>query len=197
MVACGVFLLLLAFTVLFFDLSRRANRKADTHSDAYREGALALRHLRQELKGSFDVRVTEAKDSPNSYPGVIYKTALWKEGRIVVDHRGLPVSGGSRLIRFSDGKLERYDIVPNSDDSDSRNWTSPRVLSTLGESGAVFGTDDVKFTLSSEQLLTITITVIKAGKFQNENNRSRQNLTMTVGLPNTQYWNEDTILKWD
>lgn len=182
--------------MMFFDLSQRSNRKTDTHSEAYREAALALRHLRREMKGAFDVTLADER-LPKRYFLVKYTVPLWKDGRIVVDHRGLPLSGGDRVIRFFGGKLERHDVAPASDYADQRNWSNPRVLATLAENGSLLEPKDLGFEeLSSERVLTAHVTVIKRGAFRNEGNYSRQKLTLAIGLPNRQYWTEEPILKW-
>lgn len=190
--ACGLFLLLMVATVMFFDLSQRANRKTDTHSGAYREGALALRHIREELKGIIHFKLL----GPNR---IAYDSPRWKDNHIVVDQRGLPAVGAAHELYAHDGVLERYEPAAGKDPKkpDVPGYrTNSRVFAHLGTGTVKFepAVDESGNPLSN--VLQVTVTVTRDGGFADDHNHSVRELDMKVGLPNEQFWGDQPILKW-
>lgn len=173
MVAGGVFLLLMISTTFFYDLSQRSNRRVSVHSEAYREGALVLRHIRQELKGaSVDL---EMGDDPREW--VAYRIPQWKDGHIVVDHRGLPVWEAERKLQ-----VELSGALVRLQDGESRQ------LARLGD-GTVW------FERAAPTLLDVSVEVQRSARTQHDGPGSHRRLKMTVGLSEQQFWNDITILK--
>lgn len=194
MVACGVFALLMVSTIFFYDLSQRSNRKADVHSEAYREAALALRHVRRELKGIRLTRVgsNERREGPQvGENGAIlqYLSPQWQDSQIVVDHRGNPVWAREQQLRVTtDGKLMVAER-PTGSELDVP-FDDTRQLADLG-------TGEMRFELLNDQLLKITVSVERVGTFgsADQKDRSKQDLSLTIGLANQQFWKDLEILK--
>jgi hypothetical protein len=194
MVASGVFVLLMVSTIFFYDLSQRSNRKASVHSEAYREAALALRHIRRELKGANILYMGPGEPDPlpplkvgQNGARILYSTPKWKDGRIVVDHRGNPEwDTEHELVVELDGTL-RVGKRPVGSPSGTSFDTEQRPLARLGQ-------DEVSFELVGEQLLEVTIVAVSSDDFKSEGNTSRRELTMKVGLANKQFWRDLKIL---
>ena len=173
MVACGIFLALMLATTIIYDLSQRADRKADLHSETYREAAVALRHIRRELKGA--TVLLDKDDGEQSL--LTYRVPEWRDGHVLVDHRGLPVWGPERqLLVTPEGALMRVE------------GAEQRILARLGEGRATFER-------TAPQLLRVKVEIEQTGKIERDQNLSRREISMTVGLANQQFWRDITILK--
>lgn len=179
MVAAGLFLFVVTATYAVYDLAQRSNRKTDLHSETYRQAAVALRHIRRELKGATVVNYPrEADGTPvvEEQAKLDYQIPQWQGGRIVVDHRGLPVLLPARSLYVADQQLMR------SDDEGGRK------LAELGDGEIRFQLDE------SEQLLRVTVKVAKDSEFVSDRSHSERELTMTVGLANKAFWRDLTVL---
>jgi hypothetical protein len=188
MVACGLFSLLMLSTIVFYDLSQRSNRRATAHSDAYREAALAFRHIKRELKGVKLTQVGEADTFAVGDTGARLRYSIpdWRDNRIVVDLRGNPVwASEHQLWVTSDGKLMLGERPVGAEDDD--DFSDSRQLADLGDG-------QVRFTLADPQLLEVTVeaTRVEVARLGEE---SRRELTFTVGLANQQFWENLVILE--
>ena len=209
MVACGVFLLLMTSTIFFYDLSQRSDRKASVHSEAYREAALALRHIRRELIGAELYEVSDDDDAederdqaqdltaapkPRTGSKLEYRVPQFEGERVIVDHRGNPVWATEHKLEVIDGVLMLRERVPDS----STAYTDVRPIAQVGEGNVTFEIPDEPHNpVANPRVVNVTITVEKTGDFGSDDmkDKSRRELTLTVGLANQQFWEDLQILQ--
>ena len=159
-------------TFLIMSVSGKAERKSSANSAAYRRAALAIRHIRQELRGAS----TSLTVSDGPQATLNFVTPVWNGQQIEVDSRGLPKWDGNRTITLrSDGHLVRTRELASG-------VVDERTLADIGSG-------EIIFERTGPQLLKVIVRVQgKEGKSSHEE-KVESTAQITLSLAAQQFWN--------
>ena len=159
-------------TYLIISVSGKADRKSSASSAAYRRAALAIRHIRQELRGA-STSLT-VSDGPQATLNFI--TPLWNGKQIEVDPRGLPVWDGNRTISLlADGRLIRTREL-------STGVVDERTLADIGSG-------EIIFERTGTQLLKVIVRVQGTEGKGTHKEKVESTAQITLSLAAQQFWN--------
>jgi prepilin-type N-terminal cleavage/methylation domain-containing protein len=151
-----------------FVLSRNAQEKGSTQSEAYRAVFLALERVEDSLRGcQLLIPVDWESHVPlGSTPSITYLYPTIAAGRVVVDGTGTPVWAGRARIEFSAPKLMQYDETTGKS----------RQLSDLGPGG------DLSFLRPERDLLRVSAKAVRIDP--QSDTPTDYEFTVTLRLPN-------------